>query len=84
MVVDRAAVHSPPSGKDELQMRNIISFAHMSLDGFMTDPREEIDFVLFGGEIADHTYPGRGRRPWESRAGVAPIDLDVALKAAVP
>jgi dihydrofolate reductase len=38
-------------------MRNIISLAHMSLDGFMAGPGGEIDFVVFNGELADHTYP---------------------------
>ena len=38
-------------------MRNIISLAHISLDGFMADPRGDIDFVVFSDELADHTYP---------------------------
>jgi len=41
-------------------MRNIISLAHISLDGFLADPRGKIDFVAFGGELADHTYPLMG------------------------
>ena len=38
-------------------MRNIVSLAHISLDGFMTDPAGKIDFVVFNDELADHTYP---------------------------
>ena len=38
-------------------MRNIISLAHISLDGFMADPRGNMDFVVFNDELADHTYP---------------------------
>jgi dihydrofolate reductase len=38
-------------------MRNIISLAHMSLDGFMAGPGRKIDFVVFNDELADHTYP---------------------------
>ena len=38
-------------------MRNIISLAHMSLDGFLAGPGGKIDFVVFNDELADHTYP---------------------------
>jgi dihydrofolate reductase len=38
-------------------MRNIISLAHISLDGFMTDPAGNMDFILFNDELADHAYP---------------------------
>ena len=38
-------------------MRNIVSLAHISLDGFMAGPGGEIDFVVFNDELADHTYP---------------------------
>ncbi len=38
-------------------MRNIISLAHISLDGFMAGPGGNIDFVVFNDELADHTYP---------------------------
>ena len=38
-------------------MRNIISLAHMSLDGFLAGPGGTIDFVVFNDELADHTYP---------------------------
>jgi len=41
-------------------MRNIISLAHISLDGFMADSRGAINFVDFSGELADHTYPLMG------------------------
>lgn len=41
-------------------MRNIISLAHISLDGFMTSPSGQIDFVVFNQELADHTYPLMG------------------------
>jgi len=38
-------------------MRNIISLAHISLDGFMTSPTGAMDFIVFNQELADHTYP---------------------------
>jgi len=38
-------------------MRNIIALAHISLDGFMTGPDGEMDFIAFNDELADHTYP---------------------------
>jgi dihydrofolate reductase len=38
-------------------MRNIISLAHISLDGFMATPGGAIDFVVFNEELANHTYP---------------------------
>jgi dihydrofolate reductase len=38
-------------------MRNIISLAHVSLDGFMAGPGGKMDFIVFDDEIADHTYP---------------------------
>jgi dihydrofolate reductase len=38
-------------------MRNIISLAHTSLDGFMAGPAGEMDFIVFNDELADHTYP---------------------------
>jgi dihydrofolate reductase len=38
-------------------MRNIISLAHVSLDGFMAGPGGEMDFIVFDDELADHTYP---------------------------
>ena len=38
-------------------MRNIISLAHMSLDGFLAGPGGNMDFVVFNDELADHTYP---------------------------
>jgi dihydrofolate reductase len=38
-------------------MRNIISLAHISLDGYMADPRGDFHFVVFNDELADHTYP---------------------------
>ena len=38
-------------------MRNIISLAHISLDGFMADRAGRFDFVIFNDELADHTYP---------------------------
>jgi dihydrofolate reductase len=41
-------------------MRNIISLAHMSLDGFMAGPDGDIGFVVFNDELADHTYPLMG------------------------
>ena len=38
-------------------MRNIISLAHTSLDGFMAGPGGDMDFIVFNDELADHTYP---------------------------
>jgi dihydrofolate reductase len=38
-------------------MRNIISLAHISLDGFMADPSGGMSFMVFNKELADHTYP---------------------------
>jgi len=38
-------------------MRNIISLAHMSLDGFLAGPGGNMDFIVFTDELADHTYP---------------------------
>jgi dihydrofolate reductase len=38
-------------------MRNIISLAHISLDGFLAGPDGEMDFIVFDDELADHTYP---------------------------
>jgi len=38
-------------------MRNIISLAHISVDGFMAGPGGDMDFIVFNDELADHTYP---------------------------
>jgi dihydrofolate reductase len=38
-------------------MRNIISLAHISLDGFMADPAGDFGFVKFNAELADFIYP---------------------------
>jgi len=38
-------------------MRNLISLAHISLDGFMAGPGGNMDFIVFNDELADHTYP---------------------------
>jgi dihydrofolate reductase len=38
-------------------MRNIISLAHISLDGFMAGPGGDMAFIVFNNELADHTYP---------------------------
>lgn len=38
-------------------MRNIISLAHISLDGFLATRAGDIGWVLFNDELADHTYP---------------------------
>lgn len=38
-------------------MRNVISLAHMSLDGFMAGSGGNMDFIVFDDELADHTYP---------------------------
>src|SRR5262245_61066088 len=38
-------------------MRNVIMLAHVSLDGFMAGPGDDMSFVKFDAELADHTYP---------------------------
>jgi len=38
-------------------MRNIISLAHISLDGFLAGPDGGMDFITFNDELADHSYP---------------------------
>lgn len=38
-------------------MRNLISLAHISLDGFLAGPDGDMDFIVFNDELADHTYP---------------------------
>jgi dihydrofolate reductase len=38
-------------------MRNIISLAHLSLDGFMAGPGGDMSFIRFDRELADHIYP---------------------------
>jgi dihydrofolate reductase len=38
-------------------MRNVISLAHISLDGFLAGPDGDMDFIAFSDELADHTYP---------------------------
>ncbi len=38
-------------------MRNIISLAHISLDGFMAGPGGDMNFIVFDDQLADHTYP---------------------------
>ena len=38
-------------------MRNIISLAHLSLDGFMADPDGGMGFIVYDAELAAHTYP---------------------------
>ena len=38
-------------------MRNVISLAHISLDGFMAGPGGDMDFIVFSDDLADHTYP---------------------------
>jgi dihydrofolate reductase len=41
-------------------MRNLISLAHISLDGFMAGPDGDMGFITFSDELADHTYPLMG------------------------
>jgi dihydrofolate reductase len=41
----------------KMNMRNIISLAHVSLDGFMAGPGGDMGFIDFNDELADHTYP---------------------------
>lgn len=38
-------------------MRNIVSLAHISLDGFMAGPGGDMSFITFDSELADHIYP---------------------------
>jgi dihydrofolate reductase len=38
-------------------MRNIISLAHISLDGFMATRGGDFSFLQFDAEAMDHTYP---------------------------
>ncbi|HEY4178717.1 MAG TPA: dihydrofolate reductase family protein [Kofleriaceae bacterium] len=38
-------------------MRNLISLAHISLDGFMAGPNGEMNFLTFDKELQDHVYP---------------------------
>lgn len=38
-------------------MRTLISLAHISLDGFMADPKGDFRFVKFDQELAAFTYP---------------------------
>jgi dihydrofolate reductase len=43
--------------KGQTNMRNVISLAHISLDGFLAGPKGDMDFIVFNDELADHTYP---------------------------
>lgn len=38
-------------------MRNIISLAHISLDGFMAGPDGDMSFIILDDELRDHIYP---------------------------
>jgi dihydrofolate reductase len=38
-------------------MRNIISLAHISLDGFMAGPDGDMSFISFDAELRDYIYP---------------------------
>lgn len=38
-------------------MRNIISLAHISLDGFMAGPGGDMSFITMDDEIGDYIYP---------------------------
>src|SRR3954454_23580655 len=38
-------------------MRNVISLAHISLDGFMAGPGGDMSFITFDDELRDHIYP---------------------------
>ena len=38
-------------------MRNIISLAHISLDGFMAGPDGDMSFISFDNELRDFIYP---------------------------
>ncbi|HMJ53555.1 MAG TPA: dihydrofolate reductase family protein [Polyangiaceae bacterium] len=38
-------------------MRNIISLAHISLDGFLAGPDGDMGFIAINDELFDHTYP---------------------------
>lgn len=41
-------------------MRNIISLAHISIDGFMAGPGGDMSFLSMNDEMADHIYPRIG------------------------
>lgn len=38
-------------------MRNVISLAHLSLDGFMAGPNADMSFLSMNQEMFDHIYP---------------------------
>jgi dihydrofolate reductase len=38
-------------------MRNIISLAHISLDGFMAGPGGDMSFIKFNAELQDYVHP---------------------------
>ena len=38
-------------------MRNLISLAHISLDGFMAGPGGDMSFIRFDAALQDHVYP---------------------------
>ncbi len=43
-------------------MRKIISFMHISLDGFVAGPNREINWIKVDEEIFDHVDKGYERR----------------------
>lgn len=38
-------------------MRNLISLAHISLDGFMAGPDGDMSFIAYDNDLRDHVYP---------------------------
>jgi len=67
-------------------MRNIISLAHLSLDGYMADADGGMGFILYDAELADFTYPLMatvdtsvyGRTTYQMMEGYWPEQLDAA------
>ncbi len=67
-------------------MRNIISLAHISLDGFMAGPGGDMSFIQFDDELANHTYPLMatvdtavyGRITYQMMEGYWPGELEAA------
>jgi dihydrofolate reductase len=40
--------------KEETPMRKVISFTHMSLDGFIAGPKGEMDWIVYDDEVANN------------------------------
>lgn len=67
-------------------MRNLISLAHISLDGFMAGPDGDMSFIKFDRELQDHVYPQMasvdtavyGRTTYQMMDSYWPGELDAA------